>query len=194
MRRFALYSRWTRAAVVLLLAAAPGQVLAATLAGVTMPDMITVQGRTLQLNGMGLRSFTFLGIHGYVAGLYLPVRSHDAQAILNDPGLKLLQIRYVHAAGLGRVQNEFRQGREANCAGGCPKDDDAAFAQLLATARPVKPGDTTTYLYGPTGLRILFNNTPMATIENADFARRMLASMIGAHPPSTALRDGLLGS
>lgn len=193
MDRFASSSHWLWAVLALLLATVPGRVMAATLAGVTMPDTTAVQGRTLQLNGMGLRSFTFLRVHGYVAGLYVSARSRDAEAILDDPGPKLLRIRYVHAAGLERVQDEFRQGRKMNCAAGCPKADDDAFAQLLATARPVKPGDTTTYLYDPDGLQVLFNDQKLATIRNADFARRMLAGMIGAHPPSTELRDGLLG-
>lgn len=182
-------------ALLLLAGQAPGSpALAGTLAGVTMPDMMTVQGSTLHLNGMGLRTFTFLKIHGYVAGLYVADPGHAAEPILDSPGLKLLQIRYVHAASLGRVQDEFRQGRERSCADGCPKGNDAAFEQLLGTARAVEPGNTTTYIYGPDGVQVLFNDRSLATIRNVDFARRMLDGMIGAHPPSVPLRDGLLGN
>lgn len=167
---------------------------AATLDGVAMPDTMTVQGKTLRLNGMGLRTFTILHVHGFVAGLYVEDRSHAAAAILDAPGFKLLQIRYVHAASLERVQDQFRQGHKSNCTGGCPKENDAAFQQLLDTAQAVKPGDTNTYLYSPDGVQILFNGKSLVTIHNADFARRMLASMIGAHPPTGPLRDGLLGN
>ncbi len=183
-----------RALLVLASLAPCGPVLAATLDGVTMPDTLTIQGQTLRLNGMGLRTFTFLKIHGYVAGLYVAEHVHAAAPILNSAGLKLLQIRYVHSAGLGRVQDEFRNGRERSCAEGCPKENDAAFEQLLGTARPVEPGNTTTYIFRPDGVEVLFNETSLATIRNADFARRMLDGMIGAHPPSTMLRDGLLGN
>ena len=168
--------------------------LAGTLAGVTMPDTMRVQGSTLQLNGMGLRTFTFLKIHGFVAGLYVLARKHAAEPILDAPGLKLLQIHYVHAASLGRVQDEFRQGRQRSCADACPKENDAAFEQLLGTARAVEPGNTTTYIYGPDSVQVLFNDKSLATIRNADFARRMLDGMIGAHPPTALLRDGLLGN
>jgi hypothetical protein len=150
-------------------------------------------GDGLRLNGMGVRSFTFLQVHGYVAGLYVPRPSHDASAILNEPGIKLLQIQYVHSAGIERVENEFRRGRAMNCAGGCPKSDDAAFEQLVGTARAVKPGDTSTYVYGPDGVQVLFDGKKLATIHDAGFSRRMLQGMIGDHPPTVSLRDGLLG-
>ena len=42
---------------------------AAELAGVTMPDTDTVEGKTLKLNGLGLRKKMVFKV--YVAGLYL---------------------------------------------------------------------------------------------------------------------------
>ena len=167
---------------------------AETLAGVTMPDVMTVQGKLLQLNGMGLRSFTMLQIHGYVAGLYVPVPAHDAATLLASTGPKLLRIQYVHAASLSRVQGEMRGARARSCGNGCPKTDEDAFALLIASARAVQPGDTATYVYGADGaLQVLFNGATVATIDNPDFSRRALESMIGAQPPSAALRRGLLG-
>lgn len=185
--------RHVAVALALLTAALPTRATARTLAGVTMPDTMTVDGTTLHLNGMGLRSYTFLKVHGYVAGLYVPTPTHSAQEILDTPGPKLLRIQYVHSGGVGRVQDEFRDGRKLNCAEGCPKANDAAFDQLFGTARAVTPGDTSTYIYGPASVEILFNGKSLATIQNADFSRRLLDAMVGAHPTSTVVRDGLLG-
>ena len=47
------------------------QVRAGGRAGVTLPDQATVEGRTLILNGMGLRRATWLRVKVYVAGLDL---------------------------------------------------------------------------------------------------------------------------
>ncbi len=44
---------------------------AAELAGVRMSDQVTVDGRTLSLNGLGLREATAFKVDVYVAGLYL---------------------------------------------------------------------------------------------------------------------------
>ncbi len=178
---------------VLLLAVAGPPARARTLDGVTMPDTVAAAGETLRLNGLGLRRFTMLRIHGYVAGLYVPQVAREAQTILAEAGTKLLRLHFLHAAGVGRVQDQLREQHASICADGCPKSDDDAFAALLHTARPVKPGDVTTYVYGPGGLQVLFNDQSLAVIPDIDFARRMLAGMIGAHPPSAELRDGLLG-
>ena len=177
----------------LLLAAAPGIARARTFDDVTMPDRIVVDGQPLLLNGMGVRSFTILRVHGYVAGLYVPQPGRDPQAILAASGTKVLRIQYVHAASIERVRDEVRTGRAVNCAAGCPKADAAAFAQLFDTVRAVRAGDTSTYVFRPDGVRVLFNDKPVAVIASPDFARRMLGGMIGAHPPTVALRDGLLG-
>jgi hypothetical protein len=180
------------AAVALWLLASVGA-QARTFEGVTMPDQMVMEGQTLQLNGMGLRTFTFLRVHGYVAGLYVTQPARDPLALLGAPGLKLLRVQYVHAASLSRVQDEMLRGRASTCAAGCPKDDDASFAQLFATAHAVLPGDTNTFIYGPDGVRVLFDDKMVATIPNPGFGRRMLGGMIGAHPPTAILRDGLLG-
>ncbi len=190
---FIRFRPWLAGIAILLSGAVSGEATARTLAGVTMPDTMTVQGALLQLNGMGLRTFTVLRIQGYVAGLYLAAPAHRAQAIVDSPGIKMLRIQFVRSASIGRIQDELRQGRKRICAEGCPQANDAAFAQLLDTVRPVKPGDTTTYVFGPLGMQVLFNEKHLTTIQNVDFSQRLLDGMIGSHPPSEVLRDGLLG-
>jgi len=62
---------------------------AAALAGVSMPDTVTAAGKTLHLNGQGLRTKVFFKI--YVAGLYLENPTHDAaQAISADQGKRVV--------------------------------------------------------------------------------------------------------
>jgi Chalcone isomerase-like len=50
---------------------------AAELDGVQFPDTQLVDGKTLHLNGYGLRTYSILGIHIYVAGLYVEHLSTD---------------------------------------------------------------------------------------------------------------------
>ena len=165
-----------------------------TRAGVTMPDSIVVRGTTLRLNGMGVRSFTFLHINGYVAGLYVPVPAHDEAALLAIQGPKLLRISYVRAASLGRVRSEMRAAHQRTCRSGCSPRQNAAFAQLLATARAVHAGDVSTYVFRANGdVAVLLNDQRLAAIQGPDLARAMLDGMIGRNAPTRALREGLLG-
>ena len=178
---------------ILVTGVASGQATARTFAGVSMPDTMTVDGNRLQLNGMGLRSFTMLQIHGYVAGLYLLAPAHHAEEILNQPGMKLLRVQFVRSAGVDRIRDELQQEHNKICASGCPSINDSAFAQLLNSVRAVKPDDIVTYIFGSLGVKVLFNGELVTMIQNADFSRRMFDGMIGSHPPTEALRDGLIG-
>ncbi|WP_428392455.1 chalcone isomerase family protein [Lichenicoccus sp.] len=165
-----------------------------SLAGVTMPDTIRVDGATLRLNGMGVRSFTFLQIHGYVAGLYVPAPAHDEATLLATKGPKLLQISYVRSAGLGRVRGEMRAAHLRTCASGCSPREDGEYQQLLATARPVHAGDVSSYVFQANGdVQVLLDDQRLATIHGPDLARAMLDGMIGRNAPTRALRTGLLG-
>ena len=61
-----------RRLILAALALAPLSVAqAAELDGVVMPDTWSADGSEMRLNGIGLRTFSFLGIPIYVAGLYL---------------------------------------------------------------------------------------------------------------------------
>ncbi len=170
-----------------------GPALAMSAGGITMPDSIDIEGQHLRLNGMGVRLFTFLHIRGYVAGLYVASQSHDAAALLTQPGAKVLKIEFVRTAGAGRVQDEYRRGHVLNCVPGCSKTEEAGFVQLLDTAKAVRQGDTTTFIFLPDQVDVLFNDRKIAAIQGAEFSHHLLASFLGHQPPTTALRDGLLG-
>ena len=56
---------------------------AADLEGVSMPDARVVDSIEMRLNGIGLRTYSALGIRIYVAGLYLEGRSGVPNAIIH---------------------------------------------------------------------------------------------------------------
>ncbi len=176
-----------------LASAVPGA--AATLDGATLPDTFPVEGQTLALNGIGLRSFTILNIKGYVAALYLAQPSHDAKQILASPGPKALVLHFLRSASKADVEKEYRLGETNNCGdGSCDPADKGDFERLIAVAPAVKPGDTSTYIFTGKGVKVLANNVQIAEFANKDLAFRLLSGFIGAHPPSDDLRQHLLGS
>ncbi len=168
---------------------------ARTLAGVTLPDSYPVDGRSLPLNGMGLRTLTIFDVRVYVAGLYLTQPSQDAQAILASPGPKVILLQFLHAGTKQEIEEEYRKGEKLNCGdGGCPASDQADFERLVAAAPAVKVGDTSTYIFTSAGVRVLANDRVIGTFANKDMAYRLLAGFIGERPPSRDLRSALLGS
>ena len=167
---------------------------ARTLGGVTLPDSYPVAGRTLTLNGMGVRNFSFLGIRIYVAGLYLTQPNHDAKAILASPEPKVGLLQLLHAGSKAEVEKEYREGERLNCGdGGCPPTDQTDFERMVAAAPAVAVGDTSTYVFTETGFQVLSNNKVIGVYANKDLAFRMLSGFIGARPPTPELRNGLHG-
>ncbi len=189
-RRF----RQAAAIVVFLVCAPPTRSDAATIEGVTFPPNLTAEGRTLHLNGVGLRTLTLFNIHAYVAALYLEQPSRDADAIEASSETKMLILQYLRAASKEQVQSIFRQSATRSCdVGGCPASDTQDFERLVVLFPAVKPGDYTTYVFTRSGMQVLMNNAPLATFDNPDFARRVLGAFLGPQAAQPSLRDALLG-
>src|SRR5258705_1058975 len=93
----------------LALPAAAGQ-----LEGVKLPDQVTVSGRTLVLNGLGLREATVLMVNVYVAGLYLETKSSDPEQILRPDQPKQLVIRFVRSLGKEELVDALTDGFDNN--------------------------------------------------------------------------------
>lgn len=186
-------SRAMGAAVLLLLGTASGAG-AATKGGVTMPDTLDVNGTTLQLNGIGVRSFTVLHVRGYVGALYLPRKTQDAETALSETGPKALFMQFVRGAPKAKVHDLYIDSSRNYCAAHhCTDGDKAAFEALLATVQDVKPGDQTGFIVTDSGVQVMFNNAQVAKIADPAFGRVILDSDLGSTPPSAELRDGLLG-
>ncbi|MBS0644155.1 MAG: chalcone isomerase family protein [Proteobacteria bacterium] len=170
---------------------------AATLADVQIPDTLTVDGKQLVLNGYGLRTLTFLKVKIYVAALYLPKKSNDAQAILASAGPKVLVLNHIHSGSKSQVQDRYKEGIKVNCGdeqgSGCPADLRADYQKLFEAAKPVAEGDVTQYIVTDKQFRVVFNGVPVISFNNVALGNMILAGFIGAHPPSPDLRAALLG-
>jgi hypothetical protein len=107
---------------------------AADMDGVSMPDMRVVNGTQMRLNGIGLRTFSILGIRIYVAGLYLERRSDNTDAILHSPETKLLDIRFLRDVDAKDARKAWHESFEQNCKTPCYLDpyDEQQFLAVPA--------------------------------------------------------------
>ena len=113
---------------------------AADLEGVSMPDTRVVDGIKIRLNGIGLRTYSVLGIRVYVAGLYLERRSGDPNAIIHSQQRKLLDIRFLRDVGAEDARKAWRESFEQNCKPPCyldPRD----MQRFLVAVPSVHRGD-----------------------------------------------------
>src|SRR5262245_54769119 len=100
----------------------------AQLEGVELPDQVSVAGRNLVLNGLGVREATVLMVNVYVAGLYLEAKSSDPAAILSPWQPKRIVMKFVRRVGKEQLTESFTDGFNKNS-----EADRAALSQRLAT-------------------------------------------------------------
>lgn len=165
---------------------------AADLDGVSMPDTRMVDGTEMRLNGIGLRTFSILGIPVYVAGLYLERRSEDADTILHSQERKFLDIRFLRDVDAEDARKAWQDGFEQNCRLPCylgPRE----VQRFLAGVPPLHKGDETTLLFTSKGVDIELNGRPIGDIADPQFGETMLATFIGPEPPTPRLKRELLG-
>lgn len=178
--------------VAILLAGSRGNALAVRLAGVFLPDTRDVAGAHLVLNGIGLRTYSFLRIRIYLVGLYLEHRNGNAESILASPETKLLEVHFLHDVGQTRAQQAWQKGFADNCTLPC-RLDSRNVARFIAAVPAIHRGDVAMFLFTRGGLTITYNGRPLGTITNPHFARQVLAVFIGPVPPTPAVKRGLLG-
>jgi hypothetical protein len=175
-------------ALVVALTAAAGQ-----LEGVQLPDQVTVSGRNLVLNGLGLREATVLMVNVYVAGLYLEAKSSDPGAILAAGQPKQIVMKFVRSVGKEKLAEAFTEGFDKNA--GDSRDALASgLATLNAAMTDVKKEDVITLTYLPeNGVTVSVKGKDVALIAGDEFQRVLFSIWLGAKPPNISLREGLLG-
>jgi hypothetical protein len=150
------------------------------------PRVAEAASRRLLLNVVGARRY--LGFEVYRAALYLERPSGDAAAILASAGVKLIRVRYARDVGLDSVTAAWEEAFAAACGGGCPVPEP-----LRRWLRPIAAGDEVTYSFLPDAAELSANSAAPARVPGAAASRALLATWIGAHPPTAALKRGLLG-
>jgi hypothetical protein len=166
---------------------------AAEMAGVGMPDSQMVDGTRLLLNGIGLRTFSILGIKIYVAGLYLAQRSSNPESILNSPEPKLLDIRFLRDVDAEQAHKSWRNGFANNCRPPECSVDQHDVERFISQVPAVHDGDQSRIVFTSKGARLTLNGQLMGDIADTHFANVLLRTFLGPAPPTARLKRELLG-
>ena len=165
--------------------------LAKEVAGVSLPETTTVDGKTLKLNGMGLRKKMVFKV--YVAGLYLETPSKDAASVISSDQVKRMQLSVLRSLSSHQVSEAIEEGFEKNS-----KANMAALKarlEKLGTMIPnVEKGDQILLTYVPgKGTEVSAKNVEKGVIEGKDFADALFSVWLGANPVQEDLKEALLG-
>ena len=163
---------------------------AATLAGVELPDTVTVDGATLVLNGMGLRQATVLRVKAYVGGLYLEKRTSDADTVITSSQLKRVTMKFLRDIDRNPLASGWADELR-KVASKPPEDRIAGFTALIPD---VRTGDTMSFTWRPgTGIEVALNGEARGSVPGDDFARALFVVWFGPDPGDANLKRGMLG-
>ena len=165
------------------------------IAGVTLPDEVTLEGADtpLPLNGAGIREKFFVDV--YVGALYLVEKTRDAQAAIDAPGAKRILMHFVYKeVSKEKLVDGWHEGFKANTDRATLEAIKPRIEQFAALFRDARKGDEYALDYLPgEGTRVLFNGTLLGTIEGEDFTRSLLGIWLGDKPVTKDLKEGMLG-
>jgi len=173
--------------------AAASSAPAAECAGVTFVDAAKAGPSDVVLNGLGLRTATFLRVKVYVASLYLPQKTGDAAQILGADRPWRIEMRYLHDVGAKDIREGFDEGLKI-AAGPGFEALRPRVEQLNAQIKDVKSGEYLAFTHYPAkGVAVDVNGAGGSTIAGGDFATALLANWVGPKTPNQTLRAGMLG-
>lgn len=181
-----------KALVLLMVAVWVLPILAATMAGVTLPDSIEVNGQKLVLNGMALRKKVIFKV--YVDGLYLPQKEKSADKIFKADTMRCNMMHFLRTVEAEKINQAWYEGLAANTPGHSA-ELKAQFDKLASWMEEMKSGDLQSFTYLPgQGTEVKVKGKIKGVIPGKAFADALFACWIGAKPgPGETFKNNLLG-
>jgi hypothetical protein len=171
----------------------PTDASAASCAGVTHADSVTVDGTSLKLNGLGIREATVFQVDVYVAALYVPSTSNKTSELIDPSTKKKLVLSFVRGVDRSDIVSAYRESFK-NAAGSDYSKLKGKLEKLNSWMTSVKDGQDQVYTYVPgEGVTVEVAGKTKGTISRGDFARYFFSIWLGDNPPNAGLKTGLLG-
>jgi Chalcone isomerase-like len=164
--------------------------LAGEAAGVKLPDTVTIEGKTLKLNGIGLRKKMLFKV--YVAALYVENTSADAGTVIRSDQVKSITLHILRSLDGAQIGEAISDGFWHNSKEQMSELNDR-LQKLIGMFPAVTTGDQIVLTYVPgKGLSVTAKGKVMGTIEGKDFADALFGVWLGANPVQEDLKAALL--
>ncbi len=172
----------------LLLLALPAS--ARPVAGIEVAETLSVGGKTLKLNGAGIRKKVFIKV--YVGALYLEENATDPAAILKADSARAVHMVFLRSVDKAKILGAYKEGFENN-SGDKMATLQAGLDKLATVIGDAKEGTAITVSYVPgKGTTVAVQGGGSVTVEGKDFADAMFLIWLGAKPADGGLKKDLL--
>ena len=186
-----LRSFTARAAICCVVALSTARVHAREISGVRMPEEVSVAGKELRLNGMGvLKKAIFFKV--YVVGLYLENPTTDPRAAITTEEAKRVVIDMQRDVGRERFVQAVDTAMMLNSGPAMPTLR-ARLDRLEHALPSLKKGDELDFTYLSGVGTLMRCQGHELTISGKDFADALFSIWLGPKPVHGALKRKLLG-
>lgn len=173
----------------------PMAVGAAEVEGVKIDDKARVGNAELTLNGAGLRKRVFFKV--YAMGLYVPQKTSNAAALVDQPGPKRVAIRMLRDVSADAFNEALAEGIRANHSEADVKALEPRLKELgaiMAGVGEAKKGMAINLDWTGAETQVLIQGQPVGKpIAGQDFYRALLRVWLGDKPVQDDLKKALLG-
>ena len=159
--------------------------------GVQVQDTVTAEGKTLKLNGAGLRKKFIFDV--YVGALYVEEPSKDAATILGKDGVRRVEMHMLRDLQKEQIVEAIKEGFEKNSKDKLPALKDRLDKFIAQMPEKVTKGQVLKLTYVPGKGTTVTGEGEKAQIEGKDFADALFSVWLGAHPVDDNLKKGMLG-
>jgi len=160
------------------------------LAGVTMPEKVSISGKQLRLNGMGVGTKAFLKV--YVIALYLETPTSDPRTAIKANEVKRIVLTMLRDVSREKFVQAVERDMMHNP--GVPIAALRGRLDLLESVLPaLKRGNVLDFTHLPVRGTLVRGQGREITIPGKDFADALFSIWLSGQSSNPALRHQLLG-
>jgi hypothetical protein len=162
-----------------------------TVAGVKFATTTKVNGKTLNMNGGGLREKYWIDL--YVAALYVENKTTDAGKIIYADDEQAIHIKIISGSVTrDRFVESVKEGFSKANHGKATSEQIKKFIGFFN--EDINEGDRIYLEYTPKeGLVVIKNGTEKGKIEGIEFKKALFSIWLGSTPADSTLKKGMLG-
>lgn len=166
---------------------------AATVAGVSLDDTLTIGEQSTQYNGAGIRKKIFIKL--YVASLYLTSPSADAASIIAADEPMAIRLDILSDLLTRKKMVKALDEGFSNSTGGNTQAIQPQIDQMLSFMQDkISPGNRYTLAYKPgSGTHISRNGEEMTVVEGLAFKQALFGIWLSNKPAQDSLKSDMLG-
>jgi hypothetical protein len=164
--------------------------------GFRFEPSIRLGGEDLLLNGVGVRTRFFIPV--YVAALYVPTRSSDAETLLSQRGPRRMALRFVRDVEAELFMTSLDAGMRKHYTDqqlDAWKEQWQTLTKVIGTMVQARRADHVSWDYTPEeGARVMQNSVArVPSMRGEAFYNAVLRVWLGPHPADEGLKKGVLG-